>query len=494
MPESPSIRPRVLLTGATGYVGGQLLPVLESAGYHVRCLVRREVPALENRFSNREICIGDVLDLASLSRALQGVYAAFYLIHSMGGAADFEQTDRVAAQNFAAAARAAGVRRLIYLGGLGGPEEELSPHLRSRQEVGVLLRASGVQVIEFRASVVLGSGSLSFEMIRALVERLPVMVTPRWVAVTAQPIAIADLLEYLLAALALPEAGSRVYEIGGADRISYGGLMRQYAQQRGLRRWMIPVPVLTPRLSSLWLGLVTPFYTRVGRLLIDSIRHPTVVRNDTAARDFAVRPTGVREAIRAALAAEDRAFDTVPLSTVCRNLGKRVGRLPPEFGHRIVDSASVRINLSPKAAFAAIRRIGGRTGWYFGNGLWRLRGWIDRLVGGPGMSRGRRDEDELRTGDVVDGWRVVAYEPGRRVRFQAEMKLPGRAWLEFEVVVEGAGARIWQTAAFDPHGLLGRAYWYALYPIHRVIFNGMLRAIARAAHLEEEGANVAGRP
>jgi uncharacterized protein YbjT (DUF2867 family) len=299
---------RILLTGASGYVGGRLLHRLEARGLRVRCLARRPEFLAERIGPNSEIVEGDVLRAETLRAALEGVRTAYYMVHSMGTASreGFEVQDRLGAQNFARAARAAGVSRIVYLGGLGDEESDLSAHLRSRHEVGRALRESGVPVIEFRASVVIGSGSLSFEMLSALVERLPAMVTPRWVHVVAQPIAIRDLLAYLEAALDLETEESRVYEIGGADRVSYGGLMQEYARQRGLRRLMIPVPVLTPRLSSLWLGLVTPLYARVGRDLIESICHETVVREDGARRDFAIEPIGVREAIASALANEDR--------------------------------------------------------------------------------------------------------------------------------------------------------------------------------------------
>jgi uncharacterized protein YbjT (DUF2867 family) len=300
-PSTPEDSSIVLLTGATGYVGGRLLPLLESRGLPVRCLVRRPGGLRARASEGTEVTEGDLLDPDSLPPAMEGVGTAYYLVHSMGSAGGFEEADRRAALNFATAARRSGVRHVIYLGGLGDPAEALSPHLRSRHEVGEILRASGVPVTEFQASIVLGSGSLSYEMIRALTERLPVMVTPRWVEVQAQPIAIDDLLEYLLEALGRRPDSSTVYEIGGSDRVSYGDLMREYARQRGLRRWMISVPVLTPRLSSLWLRLVTPLHASVGRELVESIRHPTVVRDDSALRDFPVKPMGVPEAIRHAL-------------------------------------------------------------------------------------------------------------------------------------------------------------------------------------------------
>jgi uncharacterized protein YbjT (DUF2867 family) len=299
----PKNLPMVLLTGATGYVGGRLLPLLESEGFLVRCLARKPERLRNLAFGTTEVVEGDLLQAESLRPAMTGIDAAFYLVHSMGSGTGFEEADRQAARNFAKAAEESGIRHIIYLGGLGESSEELSPHLRSRQEVGEILRSSGLPVTELRASIVLGAGSLSFEMIRALTERLPVMITPRWVDVQAQPIAIDDLLAYLLEALKTPDGSSRTYEIGGADRVSYGDLMREYAKQRGLRRWMIPVPVLTPRLSGLWLGLVTPLHAKVGRKLVESIRNPTVVQDDSALRHFQVEPVGFSEAIRRALEA-----------------------------------------------------------------------------------------------------------------------------------------------------------------------------------------------
>jgi uncharacterized protein YbjT (DUF2867 family) len=472
----------VLLTGATGYVGGRLLPLLVEDGWRVRCLARRPEHLRPRVPPGVEVVQGDLLDAASLSAAMSGVQAAFYLVHSMGATGDFETQDRLAADNFAAAARAAGVQRIIYLGGLGEDQPELSAHLRSRHEVGQRLRAHGVPVIEFRASIIIGSGSLSFEMIRALVERLPVMLTPRWVNVAAQPIAIGDVLAYLRAALTLPTSGHVIFEIGGPDRVSYGDLMREYARQRGLRRLMIPVPFLTPRLSSLWLGLVTPLFARIGRKLIDSIRHPTIVRDDAAAKTFSIRPIGASEAIALALRNEDSHFVQTRWSdALSATAGAPRQWGGTRFGNRLVDSRSVRVAASPARVFAAVERIGGQTGWYYANWLWTLRGWLDLLVGGVGMRRGRRDPARLEVGDVVDCWRVEAIERGRRLRLQAEMKLPGRAWLDFEVQPEGEHARLIQTASFDPVGLWGLAYWYAVWPLHQLVFAGMLRGLARSA-------------
>jgi uncharacterized protein YbjT (DUF2867 family) len=358
------MRPLILLTGATGYVGGELLRALLARGHRVRCLARRPEALRTAAKPGTEVVRGDVLDAASVRAALAGVDTAYYLVHSMGSPGRFEEEDRTAARIFSDAARDAGVRRIVYLGGLGRSGHELSAHLRSRQEVGEILRASGVEVIEFRASIVIGSGSLSFEMIRALVERLPLMLAPRWVDVPAQPIAIHDLLEYLLAALDLPSDASRVFEIGGADRISYGDLMREYARQRGLKRLILSVPVLTPRLSGLWLSLVTPLYVRVGRKLIDSIRRPTVVEDRSALTAFPIRPCGFREAVAGAL-----------------NTGER---------EWLCDSRSTRVDVPPENAFEPILRIGGAAGWYYANWLWTLRGVMDEMVGGVGLQRGRR--------------------------------------------------------------------------------------------------------
>ena len=422
------------------------------------------------------------MERASLDAAMAGIHTAFFLVHSMGAVGRFEELDRVAATNFADAARTAGVSRIIYLGGLGDSSSDLSTHLKSRQEVGEVLRkhAGDTQVVEFRASIVIGSGSASFEMIRALVERLPVMVTPRWVSVLSQPIAIDDVLAYLAAAIDLPGRSHRIFEIGGKDAMSYRDIMHEYARQRGLRRLMIPVPVLTPRLSSLWLGLVTPLYSRVGRRLIDSLRHPTVVRDTGALAAFAVRPRGLVDAMAQALRNEDRErAETSWSGAVSAGASQQWGGA--RFGNRLVDSRSARVPVTPEAAFLPILRLGGRNGWYFGNWLWQIRGWIDLLVGGVGMRRGRRDPERLAPGDSLDCWRVEAFEPSSFLRLAAEMKLPGRAWLTFEVAADGTGSIIRQTAVFDPVGLLGLAYWYAVYPLHQLVFAGMLRGIARSA-------------
>lgn len=472
----------VLLTGATGYIGGRLLRRLEEEGIRVRCLVRNPAVLAGRVAPETEVVQGDVRDAASVERAMEGVRAAYYLVHSMASAGSFEEQDRQAARNFARAAERCGVERIIYLGGLAhGDERELSSHLRSRLEVGRIFRDGAVPSIELRASIVIGSGSLSFEIVRNLTERLPVMICPRWVSMPAQPIAIGDVLEYLRRSLEIPLEGHRVFEIGGADVVSYGDLMREYARQRNLKRLMIPVPVLTPWLSSLWLGLVTPVYARVGRKLIESVRHATVVRDHSALDVFGIRPAGVREAIAAALRNEDRELAETRWSDALSSSGVRRDWGGVRFGSRLVDSRSVEVPVPCEQAFAPIRRIGGETGWYSPAWLWRLRGALDLLSGGVGMRRGRRDPEHPHVGDALDFWRVERYEENRLLRLYAEMKVPGRAWLEFEVSPVQGGSRITQTALFDPLGLTGLVYWYALWPVHQLVFGRMLRGIARAA-------------
>jgi uncharacterized protein YbjT (DUF2867 family) len=471
----------VLLAGATGYVGGRLLAALQQRGERLRCLARRPEQLRARVSPEIEVVQGDALHLESLAAAMRGVDTAYYLIHSMGAADDFAESDRQAAQYFARAAAHAGVRRIIYLGGLGR-REPLSPHLASRQEVGRILREGAVPTIEFRASIILGSGSLSFELIRGLVERLPVMLLPRWVTHRAQPIAIEDVISYLSVAPDADIAGSEIVEIGGPDQVSYADLMREYAAQRGLRRWMLRVPVLTPGLSSLWLGLVTPLYARVGKKLIDSIRNDTTVASPRARELFpGIVPRSVRVAIARALAAEDREFAETRWSDALSSRGRTQAQHGGRMGWRRVDSRAAWVAADPEHAFAPIRRIGGATGWYYADALWRLRGFLDLLVGGVGVRRGRRDPERVRPGDALDFWRVEAFESPRMMRLAAEMKVPGRAWLQFEVEPEGQGSIVRQTAIFDPRGLPGLLYWYGLLPVHTLMFEGMLRAIVRVA-------------
>ena len=479
----------ILVTGASGYIGGRLVAALEGAGRRIRCVTRRPELSAGRFGSGTEVVAGDVLDTDSMRRAMAGVDLAYYLVHSLGSRGHFEEEEERAARSFVDAAREASVRRIVYLGGLAHPDElarqaeaGASAHMSSRLRVGDVLRGSGIPTVEFRASIVIGAGSLSFELIRALVQRLPVMVTPRWVSVQAQPIAIADVIAYLVAALDVPLDASRVFEIGGAETTSYCGLMEEYARQRGLRRLFVPVPFLTPQLSSLWLGLVTPIFARVGRKLIESITMPSVVRDGGALEVFPVRPRGYRAAVRQALADEDARLVATRWSDALSSSASRQGEgAGTRFGNRLIDSRSVTVAAPAERAFAPIRRIGGARGWYYANALWRLRGVLDRMLGGVGMKRGRRDPEKLRAGDVLDCWRVVACEAPRVLSLEAEMRLPGRAWLQFEVTPCAEGASIRQTAIFDPMGLGGLLYWYVLYLPHLLIFRGMLAGVAERA-------------
>ncbi len=450
---------------------------LERRGYRVRCLVRRPEFMAHRVKPSTEIVRGDVFDAATLERAMAGVHTAYFLVHSLATRGAFEEQDRRAATNFARAAEQAGVKRMVYLGGLGAGQK-LSPHLSSRQEVGAILRQSRVPTIEFRASIILGSGSLSFELVRALVERLPVMITPRWVRTRTQPIAIEDVIAYLIAALDVPLPESVVFEIGCADITSYEGIMREYARQRGLRRLIIPVPWLSPWLSSFWLALVTPLYYRVGRWLIEGVKNETIIHHRAALEAFSIRPRGVQEAIQRALANEDREFaetrwtDAAPVYQSLRG-GAR-------FGSRFIYTREITVPYSPAACFRRIQCVGGNTGWYNFNWLWNLRGVLDKIVGGVGSKRGRRDPRCVLPGDTIDFWRVEAVEQDRMMRLFSELRVPGRAWLQFEVKGDAACSTIRLTSIFDPLGISGILYWYLFYPVHVLVFGGMLAGISKA--------------
>lgn len=478
--------PLALVTGATGYVGSRLVPRLLQAGYRVR-LLTRDATRLEGRSWTRrvEIVEGDVLQMETLSRVMKGVDYAYYFIHSMSDAAQFIQRDQLAAENFGAAAKDAGVSRIIYLGGLGNPEANLSTHLRSRQQTGEVLRQSGVPVTEFRAAVIVGSGSASFEMIRYLTERLPIMITPRWVSTKVQPIGIRDVLDYLVKTLDMPESEGQIIEIGGEDVLTYGEMMIGYAQVRSLKRHLIPVPVLTPRLSSYWVHWVTPLHANIAKPLIDGLRNEVIVR-DNSARDLfpKIHPLDYRSAVERALGElnTDRIESTWSDSLVTTR-GDRAPVLLSNTEGMIIERRVREISTDPEWVFTTLRSIGGRNGWMFAGFLWHLRGLLDRLVGGVGLRRGRRHPTELRVGDPVDFWRVEAIEANRLLRLRAEMKLPGEAWLQFETHPDHPGTtKLVQTAYFAPRGLLGHLYWYALYPIHKIMFSGLIGAIARRSY------------
>ncbi|MFD8383152.1 SDR family oxidoreductase [Streptomyces sp. NPDC059679] len=487
-----------LVTGASGYIGGRLVPELLDAGYRVRCLVRTPRKVRDHPWAGQaEIVQGDVLDAESVARALDGVDVAYYLVHALGSGRDFERTDREAARIFGEQARRAGVRRLVYLGGLtpaGVPESDLSPHLRSRAEVGRILLDSGVPTAVLRAAVIIGSGSVSFEMLRYLTERLPVMVTPRWVRTRIQPIAVGDVLRILVGCAGLPPDVSRAFDIGGPEVLTYQDMMRRYAAVAHLpRRLILPVPVLTPWLSSHWVGLVTPVPASIARPLTESLRHEVVCRDRDIERYVPSppgHPIGFDRAVALALQRVREAQVATRWSSAAVP-GAPSDPLPTDpgwaGGSLYTDVREVDADVAPDTLWQVIEGIGGENGWYSFPLAWAVRGWLDRLVGGVGLRRGRRDARRLRAGDSLDFWRVEEIERGRLLRLRAEMRLPGLAWLEMRVDGDGAGgARYRQRALFHPRGLLGHLYWWGVSPFHAVVFGGMARNIVRAAARDQE--------
>jgi len=497
--------PRCLVTGATGYLGGRLVPELLAAGHPVRCLARTPGKLRDHPWAGRvEVVRGDVTDATSVAAALEGVDVAYYLVHSLGGGPGFEETDRRAARIFGERARAAGVRRIVYLGGLtpaGVPEEELSPHLRSRAEVGRLLLDSGVPTAVLRAAVVIGSGSASFEILRYLTERLPVMVTPSWVRTRLQPIAVRDVLRYLVGCAGLPPEVNRAFDIGGPDVLTYHAMMRLYARVAGLRRRVIlPVPVLSPTLSSHWIGLVTPVPAALARPLTESLRHEVVCAEHDIARYVPDPPgglLGLEPALRLALHRVREAEVATRWSSASVP-GAPSDPLPTDpgwaGGSLYTDLRQRTVAAPPEALWRVVESIGGENGWYSFPLAWAARGWLDRLVGGVGLSRGRRDAARLRAGDSLDFWRVEEIEPGRLLRLRAEMRLPGLAWLELMVDRGRSGETVYrQRALFHPRGLAGHAYWWGVSPFHAVVFGGMARNIASAAEAAGTDGGGAGR-
>jgi uncharacterized protein YbjT (DUF2867 family) len=474
----------IAVTGATGYVGGRLVPALLAAGHQIRCLVRepRKLDERAWRHDPRvELIKCELEDLSRVASALDGCQVAYYLVHSMeSGGKEYAQRDRELAQAFATAARQASVSRIIYLGGLGELGPGLSEHLSSRREVESVLGGTGVPVTAFRAAMIIGSGSASFEILRYLVERLPIMVTPSWVKTESQPIAIADVLYWLVRCIDVPETTGRTLEIGGADVLAYRQLMQIMAEELKLRpRWIIPLPVLTPRLSSAWISLVTPVSYRIARPLADGLRNRVIVTSNATQELMPHHPMGVREAIRKAIArTRDKAVET---------RWSAAGPVPgdPEWagGTVFTDARSIEIAAPASQVFKAVCRIGGGHGWYAGDILWRIRGLIDKLVGGPGLRRGRRDPERVEFGEALDFWRVIGLQRDRQLKLLAEMKLPGVATLEFQLRPSGQGdaTELLMTACFQPRGLAGIAYWYAVLPLHHFVFGGMLRGIKHAA-------------
>ena len=491
-------RSHCLVTGATGYIGGRLVPELLDAGFQVRCMSRSPERLRDYPWASRvEQVRADATDQEAARRALDGIDVAYYLIHSLGSGRSFEEADRRAARTFAAAAVAASVRRVVYLGGLDPGGDDLSPHLRSRGEVGQILLDARVPAAVLRAAVILGSGSASFEMLRYLTERLPVMVTPRWVHSRIQPIAIRDVLRYLVGCASLPADVNRSFDIGGPDVLTYADMMRRYAVIAGLpRRIILPVPLLTPRLSSLWVGLVTPVPSSLARPLVESLRHEVVCREHDIA-DYVPDPPegliGFERAVELALQRVREANVSTRWSSAAIP-GAPSDPLPtdPDWagGSLYSDDREQTVQASPHAVWRVIEGIGGQRGWYSFPLAWSVRGLIDRLLGGVGLRRGRRDPDRLFVGESLDFWRVEEVQPGRLLRLRAEMRLPGLAWLELGVRSDGGRTIYTQRALFHPQGLLGHVYWWAISPFHRMVFGGMKRNIARAAEAESRRGDV----
>lgn len=474
----------IALTGATGYVGGRLAPALLEEGYPVRCLVRDPEKLSERpwrRTGSVKVVREDLADVDRLTENLRGCRTAYYLIHSMVVAGDeYAKRDRRLATNFAQAAVAAGVERIIYLGGLGETSADLSEHLQSRREVELALASTGVPVTVLRAAIIIGSGSASFEILRYLANRLPVMVTPRWVNTECQPVAIADVIHWLTRCLTTPETAGRVIQIGGPDVLPYAELMQVTAEELGLsRRWIFSVPVLTPRLSSAWISFFTPVTYDIARPLADGLKNRVVVTDDAVDQLMPHEAIGVREAIRRALT-RVRA-DDVPTHWAV------AGAMPgdPDWagGKEYRDERTIEINADPASVFRAVCRVGGGHGYYWGDLLWRLRGWMDQMVGGPGLRRGRRHTEQVAYGDALDFWRVVGVEEPHSLKLHAEMKLPGTARLEFQITPldKATRSQLTMTARYRPRGLLGHAYWYAVVPAHHFVFGGMLNGIRSAA-------------
>jgi uncharacterized protein YbjT (DUF2867 family) len=478
---SAKAKARILVIGSTGYVGSRLVPLLMRAGYRVRCLVRHPIHVQSQWWMREpekpEIVTGDVLRPETLPKAMEGVSTIFYLVHNMANdPVGFARLDLAAARNCGQVAREQGVKRIVYLGGLGDPEAELSEHLRSRHDTGEALREAGIPVTEFRAAVIIGAGSLSFELVRYLTERLPFMICPKWVSTRTQPIAIGHVLEYLMGALTHPKSAGKIIEIGGSDVLTYGGLMKLYSKVRGLRRFLIPIPFLTPRLSSYWIRLVTPIPTGIARPLIDGLRNEVVVRNDLAATLFPrIKPMDCHKAIEKALSEGEKECLSKSLEPVTESEPVRV---LSEGIYR--ERRHCRVNAAAAQMFAVLGSLGGRNGWPTLNWAWQLRGWVDKCLGGVGM---RRSETvALIEGHTLDFWRIEIAEPNWLLRLRAEMKLPGKAWLQFRIIPFKDGTcELIQTALFESSGLAGVLYWYALYPLHCWIFWRMLHRLAAQA-------------
>ena len=480
-------RKLILVTGATGYIAGRLVPLLLERGYRVRCLVRTPQRLGEAPWSGQvESFVGDLAESRGLDRACAGVSAAYYLVHNMASGRGYHARDLAAARAFAAAAATASVEQIVYLGGLADPAASIGRHMRSRIETGETLRQGPVPVTEFRAGVIVGPGSISFEMIRYLTEQLPLLIGPGWLDNRVQPIAATDVLAYLVAALETPASRGRILEIGGAEVLTFAETMRIYARMRGLRRRVWIVPRLPVGLMALAVDRLTPVPVRIAAPLIDGMRADSVVRDEAARRVFpAIRPLAYPQAVARALAqlAPERAGARLELRPKRIKIIKHEGFL--------IDARRVALEIGPEEVYRYLIQLGGRQGWLFFNGAWKLRGALDRLLGGPGMRGRPGGEHDPRPGDVVDFYRVEAAEPGRLYRLRSELKAPGQAWMEWRADPRGsAGCALTQTAWFAPYGVPGFLYWYLLSPIHRFVFSGLIRSLARQAALRPDEAGI----
>jgi uncharacterized protein YbjT (DUF2867 family) len=467
----------ILVTGVTGYIGKLLIPRLLEKGYRVRCLVRNLSKLPPHPWLKQvEIVQGDVTRPESLPEALQGVIVAYYLIHSMTSGNGYARRDILAAQNFAHAAEAAGVEQIIYLGGLADPEVDIARHMRSRIETGEALRTTRVPVTEFRAGLVIGPGSISFEMIRFLTEHLPLLIAPHGVKNRNQPVATQDVLAYLLSALDTPACRGKVIEIAGPEIHTYAEIMLTYARLRGLKRWFITLPFIPLGFMAFWVGKLTPVPASIGKPLIDGMRSDSILRNDTAQNIFPhIQPIGYIQAVQHSL----EQLKPESLEPVWND-----GEKPAvQFKHKgfLIDHRKIYIKAPSEVVYRIIENLGGQNGWLYADWLWRLRGWLDRrLAGGPGL-HGRAQVREVTVGDIVDFYRVEEINPGHKIRLFSELKAPGEGWMEWQVKSVDGGSLMSQTAYFAPKGLTGFLYWYLLNPIHRLVFGGLVRAIARQA-------------
>lgn len=476
----------ILVTGATGYVGGRLVPKLLEAGYRVRCLVRDPARLQGRSWLNKvEVAGGDALSIKDLEAAMQGVSVAYYLIHGMQGGKINAERDLQVARNFAQAAENTRIKNIIYFGELVDPTANLSPYLRARHETGYLLRYGKVPVTEFRAGMIVGSGSVLFEMIRYLTEREPALICPAWYFSQAQPIAIRDVLSYLTSALKTPDCIGRVIEIGGPARLTYADMLLEYAQERNLKRRLIRTPFYAPRLSAYWVHLVTPIHWRIVAPLIEGLRFNLVVRDGAAKKIFPhIKPIDFKTAAHLALGRIQK--DKVETSW-SDSLVTVMGDFKPyqfivEEG-MFIERHQVLLEFKPEDVFRAYTGIGGERGWLYMDWAWALRGWMDKVIGGVGLRRGRRHPDEIHAGEALDFWRVEVVIKNTRMRLRAEMKVPGKAWLEFESTQQAEKTLFTATAYFAPHGISGFLYWYAMWPFHKFIFKGLTRGLASRARV-----------